>query len=368
MKKTLYLLFALTVGFATSCSNDEITIEKNDGVSIIINPSDLFSSYNYVDNYHDIDQIQDEFRYFVNVKKHIYIRALFYDKKTNKLTKKLTKSVTNTNEVILDTDIPQGNYNVITTLGFADGNKGETPWVSLKDEEDLKKAYLEPYKVISSKWNIFSVAKDEISVDGKSLILKPKFSPIGSIIYARNENFQYRNQYDYDNKTTYDNGIREIALYTKSRGIGYKLDPTSNSPYILDDQASGVNSWYYAFSMEPTNFDDSWTFFKTNLYGYYFFLPEQSELTFGYSTVTNMNTFSSYGQGTYKLKPGEVYLAYWNYLKVGKPYFGMAKNYNWNTSYGIHRATQRNEMASKNLMDNAQSDILNQLHTLKVAN
>lgn len=82
--------------------------------------------------------------------------------------------------------------------------------------------------------------------------------------------------------------------------------------------------------MEPTDFDESWTFFETNLYGFEYLLEPQAHMTFGY-TLNGNDGFNGYGEADYTFQPGKVYLAYWDYFKVGNPYLGIADNNHWNS-------------------------------------
>ncbi|MBQ5475593.1 MAG: hypothetical protein IIT65_13155, partial [Lachnospiraceae bacterium] len=42
------------------------------------------------------------------------------------------------------------------------------------------------------------------------------------------------------------------------------------------------------------------------------------------------DVFNGYGEQTCNITSGKVYLAYWDYFKVGNPYFGIADNNHWN--------------------------------------
>ena len=59
-------------------------------------------------------------------------------------------------------------------------------------------------------------------------------------------------------------------------------------------------------------------------------MEPQAELTFGLMH-DGETTFNAYGEKKYTLTSGKTFLAYWDYFKVGNPYFGEATNSKWNS-------------------------------------
>lgn len=336
MKKYLYLiLIALCTGLA-SCSNDDIEVSHS--VSVTIDPSDLFSSYTYVDTRHTIDQIGDTYRTF-NSEYGLYIhaRSLFYNIETDALVDSIVRFCTNTNPITVSKPIAEGRYYVVTTLTFADKDK-DTWWV-LEDGQTLSTAKLHARNRFS-KWSIMSQSVETLTItaesDAPSVVTKPQ--PVGTIVYEYFQNFQYLNQ--SSTSSVSDNNIRRLALYTQSAAKSYNLSPSATSKFNYYD-AAGRGQWYFADIFEPSDFDQSWTFFKSNLYSFCYIMEPSSTLCFGY-TLKGENSFHGYGQKTYNLETGVTQLAYWDWFQVGNPYFGKADNNQWHV-YSSRRFNQPKE-------------------------
>ena len=67
-----------------------------------------------------------------------------------------------------------------------------------------------------------------------------------------------------------------------------------------------------------------------NTVSYSFLLEPEETLVFGLTRVDE-TSFTPYGETSAKLEAGKVYLAYWDHLKLGAPYFGIADNNHFNT-------------------------------------
>lgn len=337
MKKILFALVALVNMLFSSCSNDAIEISTSEGkvdnaLSISISPSKFFSTYNYVDTKHsDIKSLQETFRTF-NSEENMLIeaRSYFYKKSTGMLVDSVKTFVDNaSNDITLTANLPKGDYYAISFINFAESDK--EPYWYVKNKEKLETATLE-YKYAYSYWNILSLSTDEFSVtDNKTVSITTTPSPVGAIIFSYFQNF-YRES--AGNNAPTDNGIRRLSIYARNKAIGYKLNPNAANRFeYLSD--AGENSWYFLVDMKPEYFGEGnnrWTFFQTNLYSYDYVLTSESDIEFGY-TLKGENEFQPYGLAKYSIQPGKMYLAYWNYLQVGNPYFGFADNNHWGTSY-----------------------------------
>ena len=328
MKALRFLIFSLAPIFFISCSNDEIekvVEQKNSVINVTVNLSNMFASYNFYDSQHGITPT-DYLKTFNSEGKHyIEARTLFYDSNGNLADSVVTFS-TNTNSVMHSRKIAAGTYTVISTLTFADKNEVGNSYWSLQNKEKLSTATIEQdYK---GRYAIMSYASKSVSV-GNNLSTSTEITPapVGSLIYMYMQNFQYKNQSTY--QTVADNNIRKIAFYTKNYAIGYRLNPSATDKYVYVNQGTS-NSWWIVKDFEPKDFDNSWTYFKSNLYGVFYFLSPNPLITFGY-TLSGSTTFQGYGEQTYTLSNGRVYLAYWDYFQVGNPYFGLADNNHWNT-------------------------------------
>ena len=330
MKKQLLLGLVLGAALITSCSgsgsSDEADVVTYNKVNVSVDPSDLFSSYTFEDTKHGIN-IQDEFRTFNSeYGKYIQVRVLFYNKSTDLLVDSIVRYLSDTNTITEQISLPAGDYFAVTTLSFADKSNGDSWWVNV-DREKMSTSKLKPLNRMGC-WSIMSHASESLTVqhgDQNRLTAKPK--PVGTLVYEFYENFQYVSEQTYG--TVADNNIRQIALYNRTPGESYNLDPraTNKFNYYAD---AGSNTWYYADVHRPAWFDSTWTFFKTNLYAYCYLMEPQAELTFGLMH-DGETTFNAYGEKKYTLTSGKTFLAYWDYFKVGNPYFGEATNSKWNS-------------------------------------
>ena len=330
MKKFLYaILFGSLL--LSSCKNDDILVEVNDNVNdvnISVSLSNFFSSYNFNDTRHDVT-VTDDYRTF-NSEHDLYIqvRTLVYDS-NGVLKDSLLSYSTNTNGVSKAMKLSSGNYTIVSTLTFADQTNGyDASWWFLVDKEKLSTAKMK-CRNRYSKWSIMSYDVKTITVtSGKSVSVSMTPVPIGALCYMFLQNFQYKNEATYGTKA--DNDIRSLCLYSQNIANTFKLDPNATDRYeYLRD--AGLNRWYFLSSyMEPQDFNDDWTFFETNLYDFFYILTPDPHVVFGY-TLDGNDIFTGYGEATYNIQNGTTYLAYWDYFKVGNPYFGIADNSHWNT-------------------------------------
>ncbi len=323
-------LFSMAMLLVSSCSNDAIDVEKKDQtypVSLTVSLNDFFSCYNFNDTKHDI-KISDDYRVFNSeYGRLIQVRTLFYNQESGELVDSLISYSTSTNAISESIKLPLGKYCAISTLAFADKDNNNYAWWKLADKENLSTVKMIP-KIRNSKWSLLSVASKDIVVTENSEAVNMTPTPVGSLTYLFFQNFQYQDESSYG--TIYDNGIRSLALYSQKVASAYYLNPNNLVKYdYLED--AGRNSWYFLSSyLEPTDFDESWTFFKSNLYSYCYILAPDFNLTFGYK-MQGDDGFTSCGMNNYSIQNGKMYLAYWDWFKVGNPYFGLADNNHWNT-------------------------------------
>lgn len=332
MKQVSYIFIAALAMMTVACSNDSIDVQveaaKLNEATVNVSLGNFFSSYNFNDTKHDI-QIADAFRVFSSENgDYIQVRTLFYNA-DNELVDSLVSYVTNTNAVIKSVKLADGTYTAISTLLFAykENNKYYTLW-TLKDKEKLTLASLN-CKTRWSKWSIMSYDSKTFTVSGAqtiSIAMNPK--PVGALGYLFLQNFQFLNE--YNTSSAADNGIRSICLYGRNVAKGFRLNPSATDRFIYYDDA-GPDSWYFLSEKQvPSTFDKSWTYFKSNLYDYFYILAPQVHVVFGY-VKNGESTFSGYGEATYNITSGQTYLAYWDYFQVGNPYFGIADNSHWHT-------------------------------------
>lgn len=347
MKNVVYSAFCGLALLATSCSNDDILIDKNDNVNEVnvnVSLSNFISSYNFNDTRHDISVTEDFRTFSSEFDKYIHVRTLFYNSQGNLVDSLITYSPT-TNTVSKSIKLAAGTYTVITTLNFADEESADGSWWDLYDKEKLSTAYLSPYRrdVI---WCVMSYASQTITVaSGNTTNVSMTPAPIGALGYMYLQNFQYKNEATYG--TVADNGVRSIALYSQNVADGFKLDPNATEKYIYLE-ATGSGSWYYLSSnLEPSDFSGSkdYGYFRTNLYSYLYILAPSFNAVFGY-VLDGESSFQPYGQRNYTITNGQTYLAYWDWFQVGNPYFGIADNNHWHTYASAPQARSLSKSSS----------------------
>ncbi|MGN0213312.1 MAG: hypothetical protein ACI4AH_00710 [Muribaculaceae bacterium] len=323
MKKILFGLVALALGALTSCTNDDIEIISGQSTTFSVDPSLLFSSYTYKDTKHDIE-IAEQYRKFNSVEEaYIHVRSLIYNKATGALVDSISVFVENTNLVTKELKLPAGDYCAITTLAFA-ADENYMLW-KVSNRETLSAAKLFCIWSLKDEWCIVSQAVNYFSVSGESgTSVRATPKPLGSLVYYYMENFQYK---DSSTTTISDNGIRTIGIYALRKGVSYNLDPDASNKVNYAEE-TGTSQWYYLAKLEPANFNEDWTFFKSNLYGYYFVLETQQKNVFGIKREGE-NGFAPYGEQDRTYEAGKMYLAYWNYFEIGNPYLGEADNNHW---------------------------------------
>ena len=339
MKKIVFGLIAFSIILFSSCKNDEIKIDKPiapvvNGLTMSVDISKFFSSYNYDDTYHNLgkgNQIAEAFRTFNSESgKLIQVRTLIYNKSTNEIVDSIVNYVSNLNQVTSTKNLLPGDYWAITTLAFADKADPNETWWYVADYKNLTTAKLYPRNRYG-KWSVLSYSTESFTVS-RSLPAHVNTAPVplGALIYMIGENFQYINEASYG--VVADNKVRNVALYTKRKAESYNLDPNATSKYNFYEE-TGTNDWYYNRDFDVSYFTDDngnvWTSFKSNFYGYCYVLETEQTTCFGY-TLDGQNNFKGpYGEQTITYKPGTTYLAYWDYFQIGAPYFGLADNNHW---------------------------------------
>ena len=331
MKKLLYLALGGMIFFTAGCNNDDITVDTDDSVNeveVSVSLQNLFSSYDFVDTYHNITQIQEEYRTFHSeAGKYIHVRTLFYNSNGN-LVDSIVDYSTTTNSLNKTINLSEGKYTVVSILNFAEGEAYRSSWWYLCDKEKLSTAFLKPYNNWSC-WSIMSYDAKTITVEkGKTTSVSMTPSPVGALCYGFFENFQYKSQATYPEVG--DNDIHEIVVYSRTKADGYYLNPNTNDKYIFYGDA-GSNFWYYLSSdLTPEDYGFKDGYFETNFYSYFYILAPSFNLCFGYDLDGELG-FTAYGENHYTIQNGKTYLAYWDWFKVGEPYFGIANNNHWNT-------------------------------------
>lgn len=320
------------LAFLASCSNDDIVVEAQNKTELNVNVSlsNFFQCYNFTDTRNDINVLEDQYRVFHSeYGKYIQVRTLFYNN-AGLLVDSVLTYASSTNAVTQKIALAEGTYTAITTLTFADkdedNDKVYYSWWGLCDKENLSTVYL--FDDFGSRWSILSYAAQTVTVsEDETNVVSVTPKPVGALCYIYLQNFQYKNQATYG--TVADNGIRQLTLYTRQSARGYKLNPNASEKYIYNEDAGQNMWWYLSDGLTPASFSDDWTFFKSNLYSYCYILAPSFDMCFGY-ILKNETNFNAYGQAHYNIMDGKMYLAYWDWFKVGNPYFGLATNNKWN--------------------------------------
>ena len=316
--------------FTTGCNNDDITIDTDTSineVAVSVSLQNLFSSYNFVDTYHDIS-IPEMYRTFHSEYGiYIHTRTLFYNSNGN-LVDSIVAYSTTTNSLNKTIDLSEGKYTVVSILNFALEEDYNYSWWDLCDKEKLSTAFIRPLPWTSA-WAIMSYDSKTITVEkGKTTSVSMTPSPVGALAYGYFQNFQYKNETTYPQAG--DNGVRNIMILSQTIGQGYHLDPNTKDKYIYYGDPG--SKYWYALSeeMTPDYFGFKDGYFETNLYDFFYILAPSFNLCFGY-VLEGESNFFSYGENHYTIQDGKTYLAYWDWFKVGEPYFGIANNNHWNT-------------------------------------
>ena len=336
MKKILFTALMFTALLFTSCDNDDILIEKDDNineVNVTVSLTNFFSNYTFQHKSSDkvLEDLGEVYRTF-NSEDGMYIqtRVLFYNG-SGLLVDSILNYSSNTNAVSKNVKLAAGNYTAVATLTFAYKNSGDdASYWFLAEKESLNTAYL-LLRDGMSQWSIMSIASKEFTVSpggGTEVVLTP--APKGALCYGYFQNFQYASLKDCMRNSISDNGVRQIGVYSQNYASGYKLNPKVSERYVYED-APGSNTWYPLFFSEPS--DSSWTYFKNNIKCEFYVLAPQCNIMFGYRTVDQdeSNFYKATEQPTaVTINNGETYLAYFDWLQKGNPYFGRADNNHWN--------------------------------------
>ncbi len=327
--KKIYFLAALLAGMAfTACENDEIGVELKEAgqLTITVNPSDFFSRYNYEDTYHNINTAELYRTFNSRLGYFIELRAMIYNQETDELVDSVVvKTLTNVNSYTTQKplDLEVGKYTVVSTLSFNVENNGTyiSMW-NVADREKLSTANMRA-RSRANMWCILSVATDDVEIKpGQTTTLSATPHPVGSLVYALFENFQYTNEASYgtpDNKS-----LKQVALYTRRTAISYNLSPKAVSKVNYLNE--GTSNQWKALTGAAAGSDG----YIKNTVSYSFLLEPEETLVFGLTRVDE-TSFTPYGETSAKLEAGKVYLAYWDHLKLGAPYFGIADNNHFNT-------------------------------------
>lgn len=334
MKKILFAFIALGAMILASCSNEDIEITTQDplvkdAVTVNVSLSNFYQSYDFEDTRSGL-KVSDMYRSFHSTyDRYIQVRTLFYNRANGALQDSTVNYVTNINAVVTKCDLPEGDYYAITTVAFAEEEDPDYCYWTLVDKEDITTAYLDMFSSRTC-WGILSESVETFTVkEGRQASVSTTPAPVGALCYMYMQNFQYKDEQTYySTKEFSDNGVREIAIYTQQYAHGVNLDPNAISQIRYWDDA-GRGFWYYIDYMRPENFNEDWGFFKANLYSFPYLLAPELDFCFGYE-YEGENGFNEYGTAHYRLESGKTYIAYWDWFKVGEPYFGEADNDHWN--------------------------------------
>lgn len=321
MKKIIYIFILLT-GLLVSCSNDPIDIDSvktkepiyYNTLTITVDPSDLFSSYTYEDTYHYSTSLKDIFRSFHSkYNRNIHWRTLVYDKSSRLLVDSIVDYLSDTNVATKDLQLKIGEYYAVTTLLFTDTLN--RPLWNVMDKEKLSTAKLEPRFIDATHWGIMSHSTEPFTISETTstrLVTTPK--PVGAVVCSYYQNFAKMENVD---------SLQYVSYWVKKYPLSYNLDPDIANKYNYSQDMG--NKWH------PKGADVYAGIIPHYTYSYIMDTGNPMELQFGYK-LKNENIFHGYGDGTYTLESGKTYLAFWDYLYIGNPYFGVADNNHWDRS------------------------------------
>lgn len=192
MKKIYFYIIALVSILFLSCSNEDILVETTVPEitgSVVVNVplTNLYQSYDFYDTKHDID-ISDTYRTF-NSENGLYIlyMSLFYDKATGSLIKGVHGHSKDTNSKVVKTELPIGNYYVITLLYFTYASSGldsEKDYWTVYNASNIRTAKIKNNNHYD-QWAIMSVSTNEMEVkEDLQTSINANPQPIGALTYG----------------------------------------------------------------------------------------------------------------------------------------------------------------------------------------
>lgn len=259
MKKYISFVAVALVALFTSCSNDDITIER--GVTIKVDPSGVVSPFP--------EEWSGELTTFDSSFK-LRVRVLVYDENGLLVLNKSSNLDNYKMEMSISSKLATGTYTMLATTDLVP-TSGSEYW-TLTNENNINTATITTQDIgFGGKYRILGFCSQKLTVseNSQSVTLHP--TPAGALI-----RMYYNNVYAYNN-------VKYYILYANRSSNSMTFDKDGNpnlQPYASPDGEFDV----------PCSYVDVENAQSDNLYGWYFLFP-QDNISFRFVWASTDNKY-----------------------------------------------------------------------------
>lgn len=304
MKKILFSIIAL-IGLLTSCSNDDIIVQRN--TVIKINPSNVIAPFN-------VEIEAGELQSFPSSHK-LRVRLLVYNE-DGVLVSTDTQYLTNYAALATcNVELEKGYYDIVAITDVVQySNSGDVTFEywKLVDENNLLTTKMVDAGYIGGQYKIMGVDRMQVNVDfeNSDIILYPQ--PVGALCLV-----QWFNIHTFDNS-----GITEYTL-SMNRSSDFLQFNNSTGWDVTPENNNNQYDWRLTY-INPKDMEE-----YNHAYNYYYCLPMSVSFKYEYTVGDTQKDLGN--SELVNLLPGKEYWFFLDLNDEGKISYGLGLLLNGNT-------------------------------------
>ena len=285
MKKILFSIIAL-VGLLSSCSNDDIIVERK--TTIKVNPSQVIAPFNYEVNAGELESFATTHKLRVTI--------LAYNK-DGLLKARDTQYLTNyAGLATCNLQLEKGEYDIVAITDVVEYTNSEVSFEywKLSGENNILTTKMTDAGYIGGKYKIMGIAREYIYVDfdNNDIILYPQ--PVGALCLVK-----WYNIHTFYDVTEYTLAMNRSSDFLQlNNSSGWDVTPENNNNSF---------DWRLAY-LKPSDYKDNSNSYNQghSIYGYYYCLP--MSLSFKYQAKTENEKFDLSDPVQVNFEAGKEYL------------------------------------------------------------
>ena len=289
MKKILFSIIAL-VGLFSSCSNDDIIVERK--TTIKVNPSQVIAPFNYENEPGELESFATSHK--------LRVTLLAYNK-DGLLKARDTQYLANyASLATYNLQLEKGEYDIVAITDVVEYTNSEVSFEywKLSGENNILTTRMTDAGYIGGKYKIMGIARESINInfENNDVILYP--IPVGALCLV-----EWYNIHTFSDVTKYTLSMNRSSDFLQlNNSSGWDVTPENNN---------NKYDWRLAY-LEPSDYIDNSNSYNQGycIYNYYYCLP--MSLSFKYQ-ATIEETFDLTDPVQVNLEAGKEY---WFYLDL----------------------------------------------------
>ena len=245
MKKLFFLLAVIVTAIFSSCSNDDIEIQKP--ITFKINPETVINSYQEFST-GDLVVLPSTLK--------LRVRLLIYDE-DGVLAASDTQKFKDYSHIMTSTlNLPEGKYTVVAMTDIVSDSNEDFAW-ALSGEEKLNTVKITKSEYIREQWEIMGLTTQNLYLNGNTDDVKIDVQPAGSLAIVYYKNWNYYN--DVTHYALHCNRCPDHITLSNDGSVQYSIISDNYTKYRLsrvewDSKYSGAYRYIFLFPVKGATF------------------------------------------------------------------------------------------------------------------